>query len=102
MTISIISQGFKRYFANISWLMAERVFRMFAWVFLLDPLVLSVGVTAVYLQTTGKVWYWKWRGMVISIYMKISQLMIKEMLDAKQFNSEGPFNRGLIQQKLMI
>lgn len=99
---AISLQGFKRYFANTSWLMVERVFRMFAWVFLFDLLVRSVEQTVVYLQTTGKVWYWKWRGMVISIYMKISQLMIKEMLDTKQFNSESLFNQGLIQQKLMI
>jgi O-antigen/teichoic acid export membrane protein len=50
-------------------------------------------------KNTGKIWYWKWRwqtakelvkdswplilsGMVIAIYMKIDQVMIKEMLDA--------------------
>ena len=71
----------------------------FACVFLLDAVVLSVGLIAVYLQTTDKMWYWKWRwhtakellkdswplilsGMAISIYMKIDQVMIKEMLDA--------------------
>ena len=73
----------------------------FACVFLLDAIVRAVGLTAVYLQTTGKMWYWKWKwqtakellrdswplilsGMVISIYMKIDQVMIKEMLGAKQ------------------
>lgn len=72
----------------------------FACVFLLDALVRAVGLVAGYLKTTGKVWHWKWRshtakkllkdswpmilsGMAISIYMKIDQVMIKEMLDAK-------------------
>jgi len=73
----------------------------FACVFLLDAIVSAVGLTAVYLQTTGKMWYWKWKwqtakellrdswplilsGMVISIYMKIDQVMIKEMLGAEE------------------
>ena len=81
------------------WIAAPLVW--FAWVFLLDAVVLAIGLTVIYLQTTGKVWYWKWRwqtakellrdswplilsGMVISIYMKIDQVMIKEMLDAEQ------------------
>ena len=81
------------------WIEASLVW--FAWVFLLDAVVLAVGMTAMYLKNTGKVWYWKWRwqtarvllkdswplilsGMVISIYMKIDQVMIKEMLGAEQ------------------
>jgi len=63
--------------------------------------VRAVGLTAMYLQNTGKVWYWKWRwqtarvllkdswplilsGMAVSIYLRIDQVMIKEMLDAEQ------------------
>ena len=81
------------------WIAAPLVW--FACVFLLDAVVLAVGMTAMYLKNTGKVWYWKWRwqtakqllrdswplilsGMVISIYMKIDQVMIKEMLGAEQ------------------
>ncbi len=81
------------------WLSAPLVW--FAWVFLLDAVVLAIGLIAMYLKKTGKVWYWKWRwqtarvllkdswplilsGMVISIYMKIDQVMIKEMLGAEQ------------------
>ncbi|MDA3787560.1 MAG: flippase [Desulfobacula sp.] len=73
----------------------------FACVFLFDAVVHAVGLTAMYLKNTGKVWYWKWRwqtakvllkdswplilsGIAISIYLKIDQVMIKEMLDAKQ------------------
>jgi len=73
----------------------------FAYVFLLDAVVRAFGLTTVYLQTTSKIWYWKWRwqaakellkdswplilsGMVISIYMKIDQVMIKEMLGAEE------------------
>ena len=78
------------------WIAAPLVW--FALVFLLDAVVLAIGLTAMYLKNTGKVWYWNWRwqtarvllkdswplilsGMVISIYMKIDQIMIKEMLD---------------------
>ena len=81
------------------WISAPLVW--FACVFLLDAVVLAVGMTAMYLKNTGKVLYWKWRwqtarvllkdswplilsGMVISIYMKIDQVMIKEMLGAEQ------------------
>ena len=81
------------------WISAPLVW--FACVFLLDAVVLAVGMTVMYLKNTGKVWYWKWRwqtakillkdswplilsGMVISIYMKIDQVMIKEMLGAEQ------------------
>jgi len=72
----------------------------FACVFLLDAVVLAIGLTAMYLKNTGKVWYckWKWQtakellkdswplllsGVMVSIYMKIDQVMIKEMLDAE-------------------
>ena len=79
------------------WISAPLVW--FASVFLLDAVVQAIGLFAMYLKNTGKVWYWKWRwqtakellkdswplilsGMAISIYMKIDQVMIKEMLDA--------------------
>jgi len=81
------------------WIAAPLVW--FACIFLLDAVVLAVGMTAMYLQNTGKIWNWKWSwqtgkellkdswplilsGMVISIYMKIDQVMIKEMLGAEQ------------------
>ena len=81
------------------WISASLVW--FACVFLLDAMVHSVGLTAMYLKNTGKIWYWKWRwetakqlikdswplilsGMVISIYMKIDQVMINEMLGTEQ------------------
>ncbi len=73
----------------------------FACVFLIDAVVKAVGLTAMYQKNTGRVWHWKWcwetakelfrdawplilSGMVISIYMKIDQVMIKEMLGAEQ------------------
>jgi len=79
------------------WISAPLVW--FAYVFLLDAVVHAVGLTAMYLKNTGKIWYWKWRwetakellrdswplilsGMAIMIYMRIDQVMIKEMLDA--------------------
>jgi O-antigen/teichoic acid export membrane protein len=81
------------------WMEAPLVW--FACVFLLDAVVLAVALLAVYLKNTGKVWYWRWRwqtakellkdswplilsGMAISIYMKIDQVMIKEMLGAEE------------------
>jgi len=81
------------------WISAPLVY--FACVFLLDAVVHSVGLTAMYLKNTGKVWHWKWRWetakellrdsypmilavMVYSIYMRIDQVMIKEMLGAEQ------------------
>ena len=81
------------------WISAPLVW--FACVFLLDAVVRAVGMTAMYLKNSGKVWSWKWRwqtarvllrdswplilsGMAISIYLKIDQVMIKEMLGAEQ------------------
>ena len=81
------------------WISAPLVW--FACVFLLDAIVQAMGLLAMYLKNTGKVWNWKWRwetakqllkdswplilsGMVISIYMKIDQVMIKEMLGAEK------------------
>jgi len=81
------------------WIAAPLVW--FAGVFLLDAVVRAIGLLAMYLKNTGKFWCWKWRwqtakellkdswplifsGMVISIYMKIDQVMIKEMLGAEQ------------------
>ena len=81
------------------WISAPLVW--FACVFLFDAVVHSVGLTVMYLKNSGKVCYRKWRwetakellrdswplilsGMVISIYMKIDQVMIKEMLGAEQ------------------
>jgi len=80
------------------WMAAPLVW--FACVFLLDAVVRAAGMTAMYLKNTGEVWCWKWRwqtarvllkdswplilaGMTVSIYMKIDQIMIKEMLDAE-------------------
>jgi O-antigen/teichoic acid export membrane protein len=73
----------------------------FALVYLLDAVVLAVGLSVMYLRNSGKLWYWQWKwqvatgllrdswplilsGMVISIYMKIDQVMIKEMLGAEE------------------
>lgn len=72
----------------------------FACIFFLDAVVHAMGLLVMYLKNTGKVWHWKWKrqiamelvkdswplifsGMVIAIYMKIDQVMIKEMLDAE-------------------
>ena len=73
----------------------------FAWVILIETIVLTIGLIAIYLLSGNKILSWKWRwkiarqllgdswplilsGMVISIYMKIDQVMIKEMLNAEQ------------------
>ena len=81
------------------WIAAPLVW--FACVFLLDAVVRAMGLFAMYLQNTGKVWHWEWRwqtakellrdswplilsGMAVVIYMRIDQVMIKEMLGAKE------------------
>ena len=81
------------------WISAPLVW--FACVFLLDAVVHAVGLTAMYLKNTGRIWHWKWcwetakqllkdswplilSGVMVSIYMKIDQVMIKEMLDAER------------------
>ena len=73
----------------------------FACVFLIDAIIRAIGLTTMYFINNEKMWYWQWRwqtakillrnswplilsGMVISIYMKIDQVMIKEMLGAEQ------------------
>jgi O-antigen/teichoic acid export membrane protein len=73
----------------------------FAWVYLLDAVVLAIGLITVYLHNTGKIWSWQWgwqvasallrdswplilSGMAVSLQMKIDQVMIKEMLSAKE------------------
>ena len=73
----------------------------FAWVILVDAVVLAVGLVAMYLKNTGKMWYWQWSwqtakellsdswplilsGIAITIYMKIDQVMIKQMLGAEE------------------
>lgn len=81
------------------WISAPLVW--FACIFLVDGLVHAVGLIVTYMKNTGKVWYWKWQGqtaklllkdswplilssIAISVYMRIDQVMIKEMLGAEQ------------------
>lgn len=92
----VISSGIK---LVLIWMAAPLI--CFACVFLLDAVMLAAGLTAMYLKNAGKVCAWKWRwqtakellrdswplilsGLVISIYMKIDQVMIKEMLNVKE------------------
>ena len=73
----------------------------FASVFCLDALVLAMGLVFAYLYNGDKLFCWKWSyetskhllhdswplilsGVVVSVYMKIDQVMIKEMLGAKE------------------
>ena len=73
----------------------------FASVFFLDAIVLALGLVFTYLHNSNKIFSWKWSyetsknllhdswplifaGIVVSVYMKIDQLMIKEMLGAKE------------------
>lgn len=73
----------------------------FAFLFLFEVALRTVVLVAIYLHTNGKLWCLKWRwheakelltdswpmilsGMVISIYLRIDQIMIKEMLGAKE------------------
>ena len=73
----------------------------FASVLFLDAIVLALGLVFTYLHNSNKIFSWKWSyetskhllhdswplifaGIVVSVYMKIDQLMIKEMLGAKE------------------
>ena len=79
------------------WIAAPLVW--FACVFLLDAVVLAVGMTAMYLKNTGKIWHWKWRwqtarillkdswplvlsGISIAVALRIDQVMIKNYMTA--------------------
>ena len=81
------------------WISAPLIW--FACVFLIDAVVRAVGLATMYLINKEKMWQWQWQwqtakrllkdswplllsGMVISIYMKIDQVMIKEMLGVEQ------------------
>ena len=74
---------------------------LFASVFSLDVIVLAMGLVFAYLYNGDNIFSWKWSfetskyllhdswplilaGVVISVYMKIDQVMIKEMLGAKE------------------
>ena len=71
----------------------------FAWVYVLDGLVLAGALVMMYRKNIGRMLVWKWNpatarrllkdswpmilaGLVISIYLRIDQVMIKEMMTA--------------------
>ena len=73
----------------------------FASIYSLDVIVLAMGLVFAYLYNGEKIFSWKWSfetskyllhdswplilaGVVVSVYMKIDQVMIKEMLGAKE------------------
>ena len=73
----------------------------FAWVILIDSVVLAIGLVVMYLKNSGKMWHWEWSwetakkllsdswplilsGIAITIYMKVDQVMIKEMMGAQE------------------
>jgi O-antigen/teichoic acid export membrane protein len=81
------------------WIAAPLVW--FACVFLLDAVVRAMGLLAMYLQHTGKVWYWKWRWQTakellrdswplilssgaIMIQARIDQVMLNEMIGSAE------------------
>jgi len=81
------------------WIAAPLVW--FACVFLFDAVVHAVGLTAMYLKNTGKIWYWKWRwetakellrdswplilsSGAIMIQARIDQVMLKEMIGSAE------------------
>jgi O-antigen/teichoic acid export membrane protein len=81
------------------WISAPLVW--FAWVFLLDAVVLALGLVAIYLKNNGKVWYWQWRWQAakellrdswplilssgaIMIQARIDQVMLNEMIGSAE------------------
>lgn len=81
------------------WIAASLVW--FAWIFFFNAAVLAIGLAAIYLKTTGKVWHWKWRwetgkellrdswplilsGGAIMIQARIDQVMLNEMIGSAE------------------
>jgi len=73
----------------------------FAWVYLLDAAVLAFGLSVMYFRNSGKIWYWQWKWLSAkrllqdswpailatisgSLYMRIDQVMINNMLNSKE------------------
>jgi O-antigen/teichoic acid export membrane protein len=73
----------------------------FAWVYCLDAVVLAMGLAVMYLQNSGKfgAWQWRWQvardllrdswplilsGIVITINMKVDQVMLKELTNSTE------------------
>lgn len=73
----------------------------FVWVYFFDALVLASGLIIMYIIKSGKVLLWRWNwnvasdllrdswplilsGMLISIYVKIDQIMIKELIGDRE------------------
>lgn len=69
----------------------------FVWVYLLDAVVLAMGLAVMYLRNSGKLLYWQWKwqvakellryswplmfsGMVLMIQARIDQVMLKSMI----------------------
>ena len=86
---------------KITLILNEATLVAFAWVVLFDSLILACGYIYFYLKQKNSIFFhWKFSkqtavsllkdswplilsGMVIAIYMKIDQIMIKEMIDSK-------------------
>lgn len=84
---------------KVSLILTDATLIWFAWAYLFDIFILSLWLTLIYIKKTGAIILWNWKsstaitllkdswplifsGMLISIYMKIDQVMIKEMLGA--------------------
>ena len=89
---------------KVAFVLLEAPLIWFAWVYLFDAVVLAAGLAVMYMLTSGTLWRWRYRhriavellkdswplifsGVMISIYMRIDQVMIKEMLGAKDVGS---------------
>ncbi|MBT4369215.1 MAG: flippase [Candidatus Marinimicrobia bacterium] len=70
----------------------------FVWVFCFDAFLLALGLVVIYLLKSGIFWQWRWKwevarklmrdswplilsGVLVSIYVNIDQVMIKQMID---------------------
>jgi O-antigen/teichoic acid export membrane protein len=73
----------------------------FAWIFVFDAIVLALSLSMIYLKKEGSMLHWQWDSLVatrllkyswplvpaslmIAVYLKIDQVMIKEMLGPEQ------------------
>ncbi len=83
----------------------------FVWVYCFDAFLLAIGLVVMYMIKSGNIFLWRWKwevaldilrdswplllsGMLISIYVKIDQVMIKEILGQRQVGRQAEETSG--------
>jgi len=85
-------------FAKLFLILIKAPLLWFVWVFCFDAIVLALGLVVMYFLKSGIFWQWRWKwevarelmrdswplilsGVLVSIYVNIDQVMIKQMID---------------------